>query len=70
VRLPVAAGRVIRDARAAWTARVAAQQIRGDTGFIDKDVLAGIAERQRRPPLPTGGGDVRSPLFVGVYGFF
>jgi hypothetical protein len=61
---------VIRDAHPAWTSGVAAQQIRGDAGFIDEDVLAGIVERQRVPPLTAGGGDVRAMLFVGVYGFF
>jgi hypothetical protein len=66
----MAAGRVIRNAHPARTSGVATQQIRGDAGFIDEDVLAGIVERQRDPPLTAGGGDVRATLFVGVYGFF
>ena len=70
VRLPVAAGRVIRDTRAPRTARVAAQQIRGDTRFIHEHVLVGIVDRERRPPLPSGGRDITAPLFVGVDGFF
>jgi hypothetical protein len=45
VCLPMAAGRVIRDARAARTARVAAEQIRGDARFVHEDVPAGIVGR-------------------------
>jgi hypothetical protein len=70
VRLPVAAGRVIRDPRAARTACVATQDIRGDARFIHEDVLAGIVNGERRPPLPAVGRDIRSTLFVRVYGFF
>jgi hypothetical protein len=70
VGLPMAAGRVIRDARAAQTAGVAAQQICGDPGFVDEDVLGRIMERQRLPPLASVGRDVRPTLFVGVYRFF
>ena len=70
VRLPVAARRVIRDAGAARAARVATEQIRRDARFIHEDVLTSIVERQRLTPLPPGGCDVRSTLFVGVYRFF
>jgi hypothetical protein len=70
VRLPVTAGRVIRDARPAKTAGVAAQQIRGHPGFIDEDVLARVVERQRLAPPTPRRGDIRATLFVGVYGLF
>ena len=70
VRLPMAAGRVIRDPGAARTARVAAQQVRRDARFIHEDVVASIMDRERRPPLPAGGRNIRATLFVGVYGFF
>lgn len=70
VRFPVAARRVIPDARAAKTPGVAAQQIRGHARFINEDVLARIAEGQRLAPLPPAGCDIRATLFVGVYGFF
>lgn len=70
VGLPVAAGCVIRDARASRTAGIAAKQVRGDTRFIDEDILAGIVKWEPIPPTTTSGGDIRTPLFVGVYGFF
>ena len=70
VRLPMAAGRVIAQAHAAETAAVAAQQIGRDAAFVDVDVLPGVAQRQPVPPAAPLSGDVGSPLFVGVYGFF
>jgi hypothetical protein len=70
VRLPLTTRGVIMQARAARTAAIPAQQIRRDTAFIEKDVLAHIAQRLPPPPLPACGGDVRTPLLVGVYGFF
>ena len=38
--------------------------------FVEKDVLAGVAERLPRLPLPARRGDIRASLFVGLYGFF
>ena len=70
VRLPVAARGVIRHACAARTARVPPQQIRRNPGFIDEDVLPHIVERQGCRPAAARRGDVRTPLFVGVDGFF
>jgi hypothetical protein len=70
VSLPMAAGRVIRDARAAQTAGVAPQQIGRDTRLVNEDVTGRIVERQRLPPLPASGRDIRATLFVGVYCFF
>ena len=70
VRLPVAAGRVICDARAPGAARVPTQQVGGNARLIHEHIAAGIVERERRTPSTARGGDLRSPLFVGVYGFF
>jgi hypothetical protein len=70
VRLPVSAGRVIAEAQAAWAAAVASQQIGRDAGFVEKDEVPGIAQRLRLLPVAAGRGDVRTALFVGVYGFF
>ena len=64
------ARRVVVEARAAGTPAVAAQQIRRHAAFVEKDVLAGSRAAAARPPLPPLRGDVRAPLFVGVYGFF
>jgi hypothetical protein len=62
--------RVIRGTFASRAARVATQQIRRDARFIDEDVLRRIVGRQRVCPLAPCGGDIRTTLFVGVYGFF
>jgi len=70
VRLPMTAGRVIAQADAAETAPVAAQEIGGDAAFIDKDILAGVAQWQAVAPAAPLSGDVGAPLFVGVYRFF
>ena len=70
VGLPMAARRVIANAGPAQAAGVATKQIRGHARFVDEDVLARIAERQRGAPLPSRRGDIRPTLFVGVYGFF
>ena len=70
VRLPVAAGRVVLQTGPARAASIPTQQIRCHATFIEKDVLAHIAQRLPRPPLAAGGGDVRPALFVGEYGFF
>jgi hypothetical protein len=64
----MAARRVIPNARPAQAARVAAQQVGGDAGFINDDVLSRVVERQRLAPPPPGDRDIRATLFVGVYG--
>jgi hypothetical protein len=61
---------VIANARPAQTASVPPQQIRGDAGFVDEDVLSRLVERKGLSPVPPGGGDIRTMLFGGVYGFF
>ena len=70
VRLPMTARRVIPNPGPAGTAGVAASQISGHARFVDEDVRSRVVKRQRLSPPPSGGGDVRSTLFVGVYGFF
>jgi hypothetical protein len=70
VRLPMAAGGVIAQAHAAETAPVSAQEIGRHAAFIEKDVLPSVAQRQPVPPTAPLSGDVGSPLFVGVEGFF
>ena len=70
VRLPMTAGRVIAQARAAQTAAVPTQQIRRDPAFIQKQILRYVAKRLPRLPLPSGRGDIRPTLLVGVYRFF
>ena len=70
VGLPVTAGRVIAEARAARAPSIAAQQIRRDAAFIKKQILPHVTQRLPARPVPTRRGDVRATLFVGVYGFF
>ena len=70
VGLPMPARRVIVEAHAAGTPPVAAQQIRGDAGFVDEDVGSGVVQRLAVLPLSAGRSDVRASLLVGVYGFF
>ncbi len=70
VRLPVSARGVIAGARAAQTARIPANQIGRDPGFVDEDVLPRIVERLRQLPVPAGRRDVRPLLLFGAYGFF
>lgn len=70
VRLPVTAGRVIAHARAARATAIAADEIRGDATFIEKNVVPQIAERLPLTPAAPVSGDVGPPLFVGVDRFF
>ena len=70
VRLPMTAGRVITQARAAQTAAVPTEQIRRDPAFIQKQILRHVPERLPGLPLPPGRGDIRPTLLVGVYRFF
>ena len=70
VRLPVAAGRVIVKPLPAWTAAVAAQEIRRHATFIQEHILAHVADRQPVIPPATLRDHVRPALLVGVYGFF
>ena len=70
VRLPVTTGRVIAQARAQRTSPIAPQQIGGHAAFVEKDVLAHVAQRLPGAPAAARGGDIRAALFVRVYRFF
>jgi hypothetical protein len=70
MRLPVAAGGVIGEPRAARAPAVATQQIGRDAAFIEKDVPPPVAERQPLTPAAPRSRDVRATLFVGVDRFF
>lgn len=70
MRLPMAVRRVIAEADPARAAAVAAQEIRGDARFVDKDVAARIVQGQGILPAAARGGDISAPLFVRVYRFF
>jgi hypothetical protein len=70
MRLPMTTRRVVMQSRARWAAPIAAQQIGRDATLIEKNVLADIAQRLPRLPLATRRRDIRTALFVGVYGFF
>ena len=70
VRLPVAAGRVIVQPRAARTAAVAPQQIRRHSTLVEKDVLAHITQWLPRLPRAPVRRDISAALFVRVYRFF
>lgn len=70
VRLPMAARGVIVQPDAARTAAVPSQQIGRHATFIEKHVLAHVAQRLPPLPLSPGRGDIRASLLVGVYGFF
>jgi hypothetical protein len=66
----MAARGVIVQPDAARTAAVPSQQVGRHATFIEKHVLARLAERQCLAPLAPGGGDIRATLFVRVYRFF
>ena len=66
----MAARRVIVQPDPARTAAVPAQQVGRHATFIEKHVLAHVAERLPGSPLPTLRRDVSASLFLGVDGFF
>lgn len=70
VRLPMAAGGVIVQPDAARTAAIPSQQVGRHTAFIEKHVLAHVAQRLPGLPLSPRRGDIRAALLVGVDGFF
>jgi hypothetical protein len=55
---------------AARTAAIASQQVRRHATFIEKHVLAHVAQRLPGAPLSPGRGDIRASLLVGVDRFF
>jgi hypothetical protein len=70
MRLPMTTRRVVMQAGATGAAPIATQQIGRDAALIEKDVLADIAQWLPRLPLAARCGNIRTTLFVGVYGFF
>jgi hypothetical protein len=62
--------RVVPKAHATRTPPVAAQQISGDTGFVDENVGARVMQRLVVVPLASRSRDIRPTLLVGVYGSF
>jgi hypothetical protein len=69
-RLPMTAGRVIVEARAARTPTVAPQQVRRHATLVEEHVVPGVVQRLRVAPPPTLRRYVSASLFGGVYGFF
>ena len=68
--LPIATRGVIADPQPAGTARVATEQIGGDAGFVDEDMLARIAEGQPVVPAAARRRHISAAVCVGVYLFF
>ena len=66
----MAAGGVIVEPDAARTAAIPSQQIGRHATFIEKHVLAHVAQRLPSLPLSPRRGDIRTSLLVGVYRFF
>jgi hypothetical protein len=61
---------VIVQPDAARTAAIPSQQVGRHTTFIEKHVLAPVAQRLPVPPSAAISGNVGTALFVGVDGFF
>jgi hypothetical protein len=61
---------MIRNPQPPQAARIAADEVGGDAGFIDEHKLTRVVDRLRLDPAAAGRRDVRASLFVGVYGFF
>jgi hypothetical protein len=70
VRLPMATGRVIAEPFAARAPAIAPEQVRRHAAFIEEDILPDVAERLPGAPALARDDNVRTPLFVGVNGFF
>jgi len=70
VSLPVPAGRVVVETLASKTAAIPAEQVGRDAAFIEKDVLAHVAEGQPPSPAASLSRDVGPSLFLGVDRFF
>ena len=64
------ARRVVAEPRAARTPAVASQQVGRDAAFIQKNVLAHVAQWLPLAPAATLSDDVGTTLFLGVYRFF
>ena len=66
----MATRRVIVQPDAARTTAIPSQQVGRHATFIEKYILAHVAQRLPDLPLPSGRGDIKASLFVGVYRFF
>ena len=67
---PMAARGVIMEPRAAQAAAESPQQVGCHATFVEKPILAHVAQRLPVPPLAPRGRDIGPPLFIGVDGFF
>ena len=70
VQLPCATRGEISYALPAGTAAIPTEQIRRDAALIEKDIAARVPEGLAELPAPSGRGDIRASLFVGVCRFF
>ena len=61
---------MIMEPRTSQTAAEPAQQVGRHATFIEKPILAHVAQGLRVAPLASGGRDIRPSLFIGVDGFF
>ena len=69
-RFPARERRMIADTVAARATTVPAQEIRRDTGFIEKDEARRVPRRRRRLPLLARGGDVGPVVLGRAHRFF
>lgn len=60
------AGRVIAEPRTARAAAMATQEIGRDAAFVEKQILAHVAQGRHASPLPPRGRDSK-PALLGVY---
>lgn len=68
--LPPPIRRAVTDALSADPAGISAEQVGGDTGFIDEDEPRGVERGCLGPPLLASDDEVSALLFGGPYGFF
>lgn len=68
--LPMAEGRVVGHPLAAQAATVAANQVRGDAGFVEKDEARRVNRRRPGLPLLACRQNVGAGLFGRAYRFF
>ena len=69
-RVPAPIGRVVGHPRPVQPATIAANQIRPDATFIEKDEAGGIEGGRRRVPGDPGEDDVSAIVFRRAYRFF
>lgn len=64
------AGGVIVEPGAPPTTAEPPQQVSCHATFVEKPILAHVAQRLPLPPLSPSAGHIGSPLFIGVERFF